>query len=168
MPRKQEVNKLLSNMKTAGRANAPAKGAGKGLKLDALKRRIDLSYYKEHQAWPGRSYLLVGNSFNAEKKLRSGRKDSKRAGSIAMVLEKGRGNRHCVTVEEAMTDADFVANLSRFEFDWLRREAGDSLIGPAYDARGRLVPHSFAVWRRQPVHTHHEEGAGSHKTLVGV
>lgn len=159
MPRKQEVNKLLSNMKSAGGANAPDKQAGKAFKLDALKRRIDLSHYKENQAWPGRTYLLVGNSFNTERRVKSGRKDSRRSGSIAMLLAHGKGNRHCVTVHDAMHDQSFVENLSRFEFDWLKRECGDSLIGPAYDEKGKLLPNSFAVWRRQHVHSRHEEKA---------
>lgn len=168
MAKKQEVNKLLTNMKSAGRANAPEKTSGKGLRLDALKRRIDLSHYKEHQAWPGRSFLLVGNSFNAEKKVKSSRKDSKRAGSIAMLLERGKSNRHCITVEEAMADAAFVENLSRFEFDWLRREGGDSLIGPAYDERGHLVPESFAVWRKQPHHSRVDSGSEAEERSMAL
>jgi hypothetical protein len=154
MPKQKQddVNKLLTNMKgSAARAKGPSKTEynthAPAVKPDALHRYIDLSPYKEHQGWPGRGYLLVGNSYNMERKVGDKNNKTKRNGSIALLLEQGKGNRHCVRVEEALYHAGFVESLSRFEFDWLRREPPSSFIGPAYDERGKLLPNSFAVWR---------------------
>jgi hypothetical protein len=90
-------------------------------------------------------------------------KTTKRSGSIALLLEQG--NRHCVGVEEALCHSGFVESLSRFEFDWLRREPPSSLIGQAYDEQGKLLPHSFAVWRVDVVQT---KAGRQPKQLVGA
>jgi len=160
MPKQKpdDVNKLLTNMKgSAAKASGPRKvehNTNRPVsKPDALNRQIDLAPYKEHQGWPGRGYLLVGNSFNMERKVTDKVKSTKRTGSIALLLEQGKGNRHCVSVEDALCHAGFVESLSRFEFDWLRREPPSSLIGPAYDEQGNFVPNSFAVWRVDVVET---------------
>ncbi|HEY9787675.1 MAG TPA: hypothetical protein V6D17_19965, partial [Candidatus Obscuribacterales bacterium] len=58
-------------------------------------------------------------------------------------------NRRCVSVREALQDKDFVSVLSRFEHDWLTRLPATTLIGPAYDSNGRILSHSFAVWRKE-------------------
>jgi hypothetical protein len=57
-----------------------------------------------------------------------------------------------LTLRDALANERFVATLSRFEADWLKREPDSTLIGPAYDEQGNLLSESFAVWRRlQPV-----------------
>ncbi len=172
MPKQKQddVSKLLTNMKgSAANAKGPQKprqnATAPSVKPDALKRYIDLTAYKEHQGWPGRGYLLVGNSYNVERKVTDKTQKTKRNGSIAMLLEQGKGNRHCVTVEEALYHAGFVESLSRFEFDWLRREPSSSLIGPAYDEYGKLVPGSFAVWRVDVVYAQNQHHT---KELVGA
>jgi hypothetical protein len=172
MPKQKQddVNKLLTNMKgSAAGAKGPRKpehNTNVGSKPDALHRSIDLAPYKEHQGWPGRGYLLVGNSFNMERKVGQNHGNStKRTGSIALLLEQGKGNRHCVSVEDALCHAGFVESLSRFEFDWLRREPPSSLIGPAYDEQGKFVPNSFAVWRVDVVQTN---AGRQSKQLVGA
>jgi hypothetical protein len=159
MPKQKqdEVNTLLTNMKgSAVRAKGPRVDqhtSGPASKPDSLQRYIDLAPYKEHQAWPGRGYLLVGNSYNTEGKVKVKTKSTKRSGSIALLLEQGKDNRHTVGVEVALCHAGFVESLSRFEFDWLRREPPSSLIGQAYDEQGKLLPQSFAVWRVDVVQT---------------
>ena len=58
--------------------------------------------YKQNHAWPGRTYRLVGNSYNVEVKIVDTASDTKRSACIAMVLEKGRNNRNCVSVADAL------------------------------------------------------------------
>jgi hypothetical protein len=156
--KQEDVNKLLTNMKgSAAKAQSPQKPrqntAAPSVKPDALHRYIDLTPYKEHQGWPGRGYLLVGNSYNMERKINEKNKKTKRNANIALLLEQGKNNRHCVTVEDALCHAGFVEALSRFEFDWLRREPPSSLVGPAYDEQGKLLSSSFAVWRVDTVYS---------------
>ncbi len=140
MPRQEEVKTLLTKMNSA-------------ISPDSLQRRLDLAPYKSSQAWPGKTFLLVGNSYNAEKRARGSAK--KRAAAIAAMLEESHGvhgKRHCLTLRDALANERFVATLSRFEADWLKREPDSTLIGPAYDEQGNLLSESFAVWRRlQPV-----------------
>ena len=171
MPKQKQddVNRLLTNMKgQAAKAKGPKSGdykQGHASNADALHRYVDLTPYKEHQGWPGRGYLLVGNSYRVEGRVSENSKSSKRAGYIAVMLEQGKGNRHYVSVEDALCHAGFVESLSRFEFDWLRREAPNSLIGPAYSEDGKLVPNSFAVWRAEVTQT---KSAHQPKQLVGA
>lgn len=136
MPRQEEVKELLTKMNSA-------------ISPDSLQRRLDLAPYKSSQAWPGKTFLLVGNSYNAEKRVRGSAK--RRSSAITALLEKSHGaygKRHCLTLREALANERFVATLSRFEADWLRREPDSTLIGPAYDEQGNLLNESFAVWRR--------------------
>jgi hypothetical protein len=181
MPKQKQddVNKLLTNMKgSAAKARGPEKprqsSTAPSVKTDLLHRNIDLSPYKVHQGWPGKGYLLVGNSFYVEGKGENKNKRAKRSANIAQLLQQGHGKNHCVSVEEALFHGGFVQSLSRFEFDWLRREAPTSQVGPAYDQQGNLVPGSFAVWRsesaytykNQPVHSNNKQTAT--KQLVGA
>lgn len=138
MSKKDEVNKLLSNMK----------GSASGAR--------DLTNYKDNQAWPGRKYMLVGNSYYVQEGAPSGnsKEARRRKTAIAAVLEGGhygKENLPLVSVEEAMRNEDYRASLSRFEYDWLRRQPPSTMIGPAYDEKGKLLPSSFAVWRLEPV-----------------
>ncbi len=147
----EDVRRLLSNMKdSAKQAQAPLSHPEiKTLTAPAAARQVDLSPYKGKQAWPGRAYVLVGNSYNPEKRIHSTRQARKRAACIALMLEYGKNNRNCLSVEDALQIEGFRECLSRFEFDWLRREAASTLLGPAYNERGELLPQCFAVWRRE-------------------
>ena len=143
MGKKDDVNKLLGNLKSSAEtANAPA----------IYTREVNLSYYKENHAWPGRNYIYIGNSFNIKKKIQSpnSRESRKRAACIAMMLEKGKGNRNCLSIGEALQHEGFKECLSRFEYDWLVREAHETLLGPAYNDKGELLPLAFTVWRKMP------------------
>ena len=114
-----------------------------------LKIEINLKPYKNHQAWPGRRYNLVGNSFNLENRIVDTKSDTKRTACISVVLEKGRNNCKCISIEDAFEYKGFVECLSRFEYDWLSKQPPSTLIGPAYDTKGELLPESFAVWKRE-------------------
>ena len=150
MAKKDDVTRLLTNMKgSAQGARAPQQTKGKG---DSLKRHLNLSHYKENHAWPGRAYLLVGNSYYLENGLHNSKNARRRKACIAMRLEHGRKNRSCLSVAEALLMDGFRECLSRFEYDWLRREDESTLLGPAYDEKGKLLPGSFAVWRRDPAY----------------
>ncbi len=107
-----------------------------------------LSPYKANQAWPGRKYELIGNSFNLDSRIIDTISDTRRSACIAVVLTRGEGNRKCLSVEDAFTYKGFLECLSRFEYDWLSKQPPSTLIGPAYDSYGELLPESFAVWRR--------------------
>ena len=104
--------------------------------------------YKQNQAWPGRRYELIGNSFNLDSRVVDTASDTRRSACIAIVLSRGRDNRKCLSVEDAFTYKGFLECLSRFEYDWLVKEPPSTLIGPAYDQNGSLLTESFAVWRR--------------------
>lgn len=108
-----------------------------------------LEPYKANQAWPGRAYNLIGNSYNLESKILETTSDTKRTACIAVVLERGRSNRKCVSIEDAFAFPGFEECLSRFEKDWLFKQPPSTLIGPAYDQYGRQLPESFAVWKRE-------------------
>ncbi|MFA6212131.1 MAG: hypothetical protein WCT03_03560 [Candidatus Obscuribacterales bacterium] len=150
MPRQEQVKTLLTKMKAA-------------VSPDSLHRRLDLAPYKSSQAWPGKPFLLVGNSYNTEKRVRGSAQ--KRASAIAALLQDSHGTygkKHCLTLKDALANQRFVDTLSRFEADWLRREPATTLIGPAYDDEGNLLKDSFAVWRRlQPTKAPLSVPAGS-------
>lgn len=139
MTRPDEIVRLLESMKES------VSGTRKESRRTGL---LDLEPYKSNQAWPGRRYSLVGNSYCVETRLIHGNQELKRTACIAVVLERGRQNRKCVSVEDALDYPGFRECLSRFELDWLGRQPASTLIGPAYDPAGHLVPHAFAVWRR--------------------
>lgn len=107
--------------------------------------------YKNNQSWPGRKYSLVGNSFNLESRILDINSDTKRTACIAVVIEKGKNNCNCVSIEDALAYEGFYEILSRFEYDWLSKQPPSTLIGPAYDEKGVLIPNSFSVWRREKV-----------------
>jgi len=176
MPKQKpaDVNKLLTNMKgqaasARGPQKAEAKTSGSPSKTDSLNRQIDLSPYKEHQAWPGRGYMLVGNSYNPAIKAGSGARKSKRANNIAKMLESAEGKDNYVSVQNALQHAGFKGSLSRFEYDWLKRETQSSVIGAAYDEQGHLLPDSFAVWRSEAAQKARQvKGSAQSKELVAA
>ena len=147
MNREEKVERFLENLRNSADANYPDKDHG------------ELDPYKSHQAWPGRRYKLVGNSFNVESKLIDVKRGPRRKACIGVVLEKGRGNCKCVSIEDALKYQGFVEILSRFEYDWLSKQPPSTLIGPAYNKDGNLLTESFAVWRRQSIVVYEKETA---------
>lgn len=154
MPYQSEVKRLLLNL-NASANNGSTYGATEESELDVprtpeelLSIHGDTKPYKKNQAWPGRKYQLIGNSFRVDNKIVATTDATKRTACIAVVLEKGRNNRRCVSVEDAFSYPGFVECLSRFEFDWLRRQPPSTLIGPAFDEKGELIPEAFSVWHR--------------------
>jgi len=152
MPRREEVKNLLTNMKSA-------------IGPDYLHRQLDLAPYKSARSWPGKPYLLIGNSYKAEQAVRGLAK--KRAKAIANLLEEA-GAKNCVKLTVALAEEKFVAVLSRFEHDWLKREQQTTLIGPAYDELGNILPESFAVWRRLPLEVLTPAPLAKPRRLAGV
>ncbi len=138
-----EISKLLRNLSESTKTNENSND-----RQCAHYASDNLNQYKMNQAWPGRRYTLIGNSYAVEQKIIDSGYGTRRTGCIAMALEKGRANRHCVSIEDALALPGFAECLSRFEYDWLTRQPSSTLIGPAYDDNGRLIPQSFAVWRR--------------------
>ncbi len=148
MPKK-EVNKLMKKMKEqVGTApvepKAPALNNSDG---ELSLTRLEVGPYKRGNAWPGRNYMLVGNSFNVEQKIMSTAQPVKRSACIAMMLEQG-GARRCVFVHEALQNEGFLEVLSKFERSWMVKLPEDTVIGPAYAPTGELIGQSFAVWRK--------------------
>ncbi|MBZ0185879.1 MAG: hypothetical protein K8F91_06455 [Candidatus Obscuribacterales bacterium] len=147
MARQDEIVRLLRNMNEIISPD-PTESRRRQSARELLSGMLDLQPYKQNQSWPGRAYVLVGNSYNVEQKVVVGNHAVKRTACISVVLERGRNNRNCTSIEDAFTYGGFVECLSRFEHDWLKRQPPSTLVGPAYDHEGRLVPHAFAVWRR--------------------
>lgn len=168
MPYQTEIKRLLLNLSASANGGATYGASNEGesaaprtpMELLALHGNTDP--YKANQAWPGRKYLLIGNSFRVDNKILATTDATKRTGCIAVVLEKGRDNRRCVSVQDAFASPGFVECLSRFEFDWLRRQPPSTLIGPAFDKNGELIPEAFSVWQRQA----QEAGREEHKVLL--
>jgi|AGTN01.1.fsa_nt_gi hypothetical protein len=155
MPYQSEIKRLLFNLNVSAN-DGSTYGAIESTELDIprtpkelLNIHGNLDPYKRNQAWPGRKYLLIGNSFRVDNKIIATTDATKRTACIAVVLERGRNNRRCVSVEDAFANPGFVEALSRFEFDWLRRQPPSTLIGPAFDEDGNLIPEAFSVWQRQ-------------------
>ena len=155
MPHQTEIKKLLLNLNASANSGATY---GTTDERDFVAPRTpgelltlhgNTGPYKANQAWPGRKYLLIGNSFRVDNKIVATTDATKRTACIAVVLEKGRNNRRCVSVEDAFSSRGFVECLSRFEFDWLRRQPPSTLIGPAFNEDGDLIPEAFSVWQRQ-------------------
>jgi hypothetical protein len=147
MTRPREIEKLLSNMKET--VSTKEVVSTRKSPEELLYTRDSLRSFKTNQAWPGRDYILVGNSFNVERRIIDTNCATRRTACIAVVLERGRNNRKCVSIEEAMKVPGFVECLSRFEYEWLKKQPPSTLLGPAFDADGNLVRESFAVWRRE-------------------
>jgi len=143
--RPDEIEKLLTNMKETVSETAAARKTPEEL----LYTRDNLKPFKNNQAWPGRNYILVGNSYNVEKRIIDTNGATRRTACIAVVLERGRANRKCVSIEEALKVPGFVECLSRFEYEWLKKQPPSTLLGPAFNDAGELVKESFAVWRRE-------------------
>ena len=150
MPKK-EVNKLINKMKEQVGEGPKQEGHQEQSQDSELRLpNIDIEPYKRGNAWPGRTFMLIGNSFSVEQKIMHTSMSIKRSACIAMMLEQG-GARRCVFVHEAMQHEGFVEVLSKFERLWLNKLPDDTVIGPAYAPTGELIGQSFAVWRNVKV-----------------
>lgn len=146
MTRSLEIEKHVVDLKETAK-NHRAASVPKAEEL--LYSRDSLKFFKNNQAWPGRDYTLVGCSYNVEKRVIDTSCATRRAACIASVVQLGRYNRKCVSIEEALKVPGFVECLSRFEYEWLKKQPPSTLIGPAFDNDGNVVQQSFAVWRRE-------------------
>lgn len=162
MPSHEESKRLLVRLtRIASEINSDEQ-ARSDERYMQLMNHIDVTPYKKTAAWPGKSYLLVGNSFNTEVTFRGAQETTRRAACIAVAVRRGAGRRNCVTLEEALADDGFTSVLSRFEKQWLAKLPETTLIGPAYDEKGNLIAQAFAVWRKEFVTEREKE-----KQLVG-
>jgi hypothetical protein len=113
-----------------------------------LLPELDTAPYKQAGTWPGKNFMLLGNSFNLEAKLSSNCVTAtKRTASLAIMFEQARETRRCIYLADALSNQSFLETLSRFETDWLRRMPADTVIGPAYNIKNELIGEAFAVWR---------------------
>jgi len=163
MPSKEEPKRLLVKLtRIADEAYDAECKKRMDERYEQLLNHIDITPYMKTAAWPGKSYLLVGNSFNTDVTFKRADK-TRRAACIAVLVSKGAGRRNCVSLGEALADEGFATVLSRFEKQWLAKLPENTLIGPAYNERGKLIPQAFAVWRKESAGTREKE-----KQLVGT
>lgn len=146
MTRSQAIQNFLTNLESSSHQAYRASNRAHR-QTDALNRNVNLRHYHNNQAYPGHDYLLVGNSFNTEKSCATGKKRSRRANAINRLLQAEAG--YLISVQEALSNKYFTDILSRFEFDWLSKEAASTLLGPAFDRNGNIISDSFAVWREE-------------------
>jgi len=118
---------------------------------------INVEPFKRYNAWPGSQYCLMGNSFNVEIKNADKECYVNRVNAIRQLFSN---NIHCLSLNEAFSNDNFVNVLSRFERDWLGRLSPETMIGLAYDNRGSRIEEAFSVWRKDFV------PAPSRKVLV--
>lgn len=149
MPQKEESNRLLVRLTRIAAEVNDAEEQRAHERYQQLLNHIDITPYKKTAAWPGKSYLLVGNSFNVDISLQAPLEKTRRAACIALLVNRNSDSRNCASLGEALCDEGFASILSRFENQWLRKMPLTSLIGPAYDEKGNLIPHAFAVWRKE-------------------
>lgn len=159
MPSKEESNRLLVRLTRIASEVSDAEEQRAHERYQQLLNHIDITPYKKTAAWPGKSYLLVGNSFDIS--LQEPMEKTRRAACIALLVSRHSNNRNCASLGEALCDEGFASILSRFENQWLRKMPLTSMIGPAYDEKGNLIPQAFAVWRKEFANQHRE------KQLVG-
>lgn len=149
MQKHQEINRLLLQLSRITDEIESTLNHDLEKRRKTLRNHIDLTPYRQTCAWPGRNYILVGNSFNTENRLNDPTYAVRRAACISLMLEQARNERYCMPVPDALQNEGFMAVLSRFERDWLMRLPATSLVGPAYDDHGKLIAHSFAVWKQE-------------------
>ncbi len=149
MPSKEDSNRLLVKLTRIASDNDEREEARSNERYQQLLNHIDITPYKKTAAWPGKSFLLVGNSFNTDASFQKTKEKRRRSGCIAVLVSKGTGNRNCVSLRDALQDEGFTSVLSRFEKQWLAKLPETTLIGPAYNDKGKLIPHAFAVWRKE-------------------
>ena len=164
MPSREESKRLIVRL---ARIASEVDDAEQQRRMDERYRQllnhIDVTPYKKTAAWPGKSYLLVGNSFNTDVTFQKSREKTRRAACIAVVINRGADRRNCVSLGEALGDERFASVLSRFEKQWVEKLPETTLIGPAYNEKGKLIPQAFAVWRKEVATVKEKE-----KQLVGA
>jgi hypothetical protein len=116
--------------------------------LESWNGSIDLTPYKQADAWPGGAYCLLGNSFNVAIEGSASASHQKRINAIHSTFAKTKNSSRFLSIGEALANTSFSDILSRFERDWLGRLRADTLLGPAYNERGELIQVAFSVWRR--------------------
>ncbi|MCC6978349.1 MAG: hypothetical protein IT343_08510 [Candidatus Melainabacteria bacterium] len=150
MPSKEESKRLIVRLaRIASEADEAERERRMDERYDQLLNHIDVTPYKKTAAWPGKSYLLIGSSFNTDATFKKPREKTRRAACIALLINKGADRRNCVSLAEALSDEGFTSVLSRFEKQWLAKLQDTTLIGPAYNEKGKLIPQAFAVWRKE-------------------
>ena len=149
MPSNEESNRLLVRLSCIASEVNDAEAQRAHERYQQLLNHIDITPYKKTAAWPGKSYLLVGNSFNMDISIQAPVEETRRAACIALLVSRNSENRNCASLGEALCDEGFASILSRFEKQWLAKMPLTSQIGPAYDDKGKLIPQAFAVWRKE-------------------
>ena len=109
----------------------------------------DFTHYKKSKAYPGKDYLFVGHSYDAEHESSDTAQQSKREKAIAAMLKNCELDAKWLPIKNAIGEKNFHNVLSRFERDWLHRLPDTVLIGPAIDEKGKLIRESFTVWRKE-------------------
>jgi hypothetical protein len=161
MSRPQEVNKLLNKL-TNNVGNGPAQSSAPFEHY--LMPELDVTAYKSARAWPGKAFVLLGNSFCVEAKVATKKALTKRKASLAIMFQQARDQRQCISIGDALNNECFTEILSRFERDWLCRMHAETMIGPAYDMKGNLIGEAFAVWKSVATISRNREA----KLLAGV
>jgi hypothetical protein len=152
----EDAGRLLLQMASAAvRANRQTEAQSQ--LSESWNGTINLEPFKRYNAWPGNQYCLMGNSFNID--IKNGGPEGK-VNRVNAVRDLFANNTHCLCLNEAFADQNFVNTLSRFERDWLSKLSPETMIGIAYDNRGSRIEEAFSVWRKDFV------PAPSRKVLV--
>ncbi|HNB23254.1 MAG TPA: hypothetical protein PKZ32_12565 [Candidatus Melainabacteria bacterium] len=149
MPAKEDSNRLLVKLTRIAAENDEREEARARERYNQLLNHIDITPYKRTSAWPGKNYLLVGNSYNTDLSFQEPVERTRRAANIAGLFGNGETRRNWIPLAEALEDVGFASVLSRFEREWLLRMPETAVVGPAYDNNGNLIARAFAVWRRE-------------------
>ncbi|HIA53282.1 MAG TPA: hypothetical protein EYN91_14535 [Candidatus Melainabacteria bacterium] len=149
MPSKEDSDRLLVKLTRIAAENDEREEARARERYTQLLNHIDVTPYKKTAAWPGKSYLLVGNSYNMDFSFQEPVERTRRATCIALLFRNGERDRNWIPLAEALQDVGFASVLSRFEREWLSRMPETAMIGPAYDNNGNLIARAFAVWRKE-------------------
>lgn len=164
MSKQREVNSLMPRLTDTAEMHKQRWKSGAGGLNHNLLPEVDTAPYKLTGTWPGKNFMLVGNSFNLEARVSNTLMAiTKRSASLAIMFEQARDTRRCVYLADVLSSQPFLEVLSRFELDWLRRMPPGTVIGPAYNIQGELIGEAFAVWRFTDVMRQFKE-----KVLVGT
>ena len=146
MPRERDIKQLLTRLasNTGGFPRQDISGP-----IEERQKK-EIMPYKKQDSYPGHHFLLIGNSFNLEIKPNS-KEQRKRVDTLTQLFERNTDENSCLSLQEAFSRPHFAEILSRFEWDWLSKLPSSTLLGPAYDAKGKLQPQAFSVWRPKGV-----------------
>jgi hypothetical protein len=147
----QTGEQQMTNLKETMAASPPRNEQPPVERRRASLPQPDFKHYQKSQAYPGKEYLFVGHSYDAEHEHENAdaTRQAKREKAIAAVLKHCPEDSQWLPIKDAIGDKNFYEMLSRFEQDWLHRLPETVLIGPAIDDHGKLVPQSFTVWRKE-------------------